>query len=391
LWAGVPTPPPFAVKFRVKILESPDGIDVLLRRMNSEGLAVGWSALTRACIYDSTTGSVCWEVTQLLGPDDLLRVPTGAVFSTCGVSSEGKIVGTMWTPDRSVGWAYVLEPDPESGNPFQGNCPSLSLIDDHVLEFACQTRGVGVNDADEALVAYRMTPSDPWRLAVCQVHDPGGYQLLQDYTVAVGTDSWWSDPNSLPQINIQGQVVAKLTTGGVFRYTPTSLSPIELFPELDAQVENVTGLNTQGVFCGRIYQPVNKNSAVLRPYRCYDTSDTDAPVPLEAVQQPYWSYVRINSSCDLLVYDDQIYHEGSGYLFNVESLVDTSDLTSHDLAIWDVREPLALYDLTDRYPIEVPHTVGRLCGDLKYYTKSGKTRISHSVGVVLTPEYPPAN
>ncbi|MCU0960560.1 MAG: hypothetical protein MUF48_10700, partial [Pirellulaceae bacterium] len=287
--AGKPTQP-FPLKYQIQFLRHPDGLNTGLSRISNSGIAAGASHCCKGYLFDAETGAVCWEIRDLVALEDQGLVPEGVTYSIAAISDSGKVTGTMWMPDGRLGWAYVLD----TNNDLIPGRSSLRLIDSLVLPGASRTRGYGINEMGDVLGRY--------------FDDAAGLSYLFVWNLDAPTRCHWfdhlateapSDLRDYPQLNTWGQVAGQLATGGVFRYTPWAATAVELFPQIDQQLEDTSGLNDDGVFCGKILQG-NKNVQWLKPYRCYDTSGDDFPLVVDVIQQQaYYSSVRINSSCDL--------------------------------------------------------------------------------------------
>jgi hypothetical protein len=380
---------PFPVKYRITFVRHPNGDFSPLHRMNNAGIAISALYRGQGYLFDSVTGHACWDVRDLIVDVDLLLIPANGILSTTGISDNGTVAGTVWwrdDEDQERGWAYVFD----TGNDLTQQGCILQLIDNSVLAVADQTRAYAVNDAGDVLGAYRDVTFGTWHLFTFHL-DSGEYDLFDDLPASTSTDQ-----RSYPVLNNWGQIAGKLRDGlGGFRYTPwftNKPSRLEIFPEIDKGAEGITGLNDAGVFCGMFHHSSKKGRLYDRPYRCYFTEGTDSPVAIDSVYQNYFSSVRINSSCDLLVSQSGnaiIYHDAFNYLFDVQSLVDVSNLSSEDLALWKSREGLAVMHMTDRYPEPGnPSSLGRLCGELKYYDGHWSDSDSmRQVGFVLTPQY----
>jgi hypothetical protein len=384
LVAGKPSPPPFAVQYRIQFLTHPERTYTALNRINSAGVAACVSYRGQGYLFDSETDNACWDIAELLSAGDRYVLPEGAILSVGGISDNGKIAGTVWSADGSTGWAYVLD----TNNDLASEATSFTILGNGVFPEASGTRAYGVNDCGDVLGLYIDGTTGETHLFLCNQNEPANCLRLSHLATRISSDS-----RRFPSLNGWGQVVGQMDDGVAFRYTPYRLQSLELFPEVSEGGETVTDMNDDGVFCGTMLVPRNKSINLEKPYRCYDTSGENTPTMVDAVShQAYFSSVRINGSCDLLVHEGweaRIYHDTSGYTFTVESLVDLSGLTTEELALWKIREPLWVNDITDRYPVESPETLGRLCGSLQYYVGNWTDNsASRHVGVVLTPVYP---
>lgn len=379
--------PPFPVKFRIRFVRHPDGysspVTSRLDRINNAGIAIGSAYRRSGYLFDAEAGITCWNVRDLIPEDDLERVPEDAIFSVSGISNSGLVTGTMWWSDFTMGWAYVLD----TQNTLNQAGRSFRLVDNTQLPYADLTRGYTVNDWGDVLGYYRDAEFGTRHLFT-HYSDPRLMPHSFDYLPARTS----TDERAYPELNNRGQVVAQLTVGGAFRYTPGDVPTVEFFPDIEENLESVSGLNDDGVFCGMIYSG-KPNLRRLTPYRCDDTGGADAPTPIPFGnnEQKYFSPVRINSEGDLLVHalEPSVSHADTQYLFPIESRIDVSDLSAEELALWKSRETMQVRHMTDRYPVPGDRrSLGRLCGGITCYVGHWKDPDSYrNVGFVLTPLY----
>jgi hypothetical protein len=399
-----PTEPqlPFPVKYQAHF--PVDAENILLHRINNDGLAVGGQRSTsdgriHAVLYDSVN-DVCVHVSDLVASEYaglFLDGRNGAVAITDG----GLIVGTTWNADKTTGWAFVVElVRDEDGRPTLQYGAQLRRIDNTLMPpETTGTRALDVNDMGDVLISYNTSSAERllaiWNFADETISVTISDDFLGDLVAKVKNDGDWHDPTGFPRVNSWGQVVGILADGEVrsaFRLTPWADEPLEIFPMIDDWLkENATDVNDDGVFCGVVLQGT-ANTAIQRPYRCYDTVADDAPIAVETLTASTgtWARVCINSSCDLAVHKDgkaQLFHDSANFVFDVESLVDTSSFSSEQLSAWQSKQALYVLDMTDRYPFVNSNTIGQLCGHFRYTTGKGNNTVNHNVTFVLTPTY----
>ena len=389
--AGKPTPPPFAVKYRIQLLTHPAGLGVntSLSRINVAGIAFGGGgAGCNLYLFDAETGGVCWDISQLI-PDGLIA--EGTTFSAAAISDLGKITGTIYLPDGKR-WAYVID----THNCLTPGQSSITIIDNSLLPGTSGSRGCGINDLGDLLGLYYDVATGVHHLFIYDMN-------TQMYRRFDGVDlpdlrvSNTSDLRFVPQLNRVGQVAGQLESGEGFRFTPGRSTHRRIFPQRRRMpIETVNGLNDFGVVSGTMPAPKSIRGGFFCPYRCYPVDNI--PRPLTDIKNFWVHGVRINSSCDLKVMqgmDPAIYHDTSRNLFIIEDLVVVAE---QDRSLWESRDlewGFTVNEMTDRVPGESTtpppedKQVGRLCGAIGFDTATGKNRATAWIGVVLTPEYPP--
>ena len=359
---ATPPPLPFPVKYRIQFV--PYAANGRLYRLNNAGIASGGHANAGAVdggtIYDSTYDIPFFNLRDLVQSSQKHLMPADWEVETREISPLGKVVGTITSPDGSVRRAYVLD----THNVLVPDTCSLTIYDASILPFATSsTRGRGVNDSGDVLGKYFEPATAEWKWFVWNSDAPERCHFLE---LPIAYESY---PQRIPRINGRGQVVGQLLSGGSFRFTPDRTPALEIFPELENDIfESVSDLNENGAFCGRILYKPTKGPQDQYVYRC-DDGPGSVPVPVPNLKKG--GTIQMNASYDLILKEPyyelrgvKLYHEATKYLFVVEDLVDPSDLSDADYALWMSRTSFDVEDMTDRFPDAAANRVGRLCGTI---------------------------